>query len=241
MPQQHLYLSRATRISTPLVCVGCLVGAAQATIIIDDFSITEEGGPWTEHLTTNAEESTRVESFNPFASGVLGGRRTTVITAEEIGVENFDFVRGVLAPSVGIFDYASTANARGKLSFFYDGVEQNFSADLSGKSQIHIAFTEFDFANGEVLPVTVTLSDGQATVSHSLSLGENELDLFFSLGEFGGIDLSSIESILVEFDPTIGADFRLGHMSAIPAPGILAVMGLGGIALGRRRRRSMNN
>lgn len=238
--QNYPFFTRAIRVLMPAACVMCFAVGAEATIVIDDFTTTQDGAAWIENLTENNQQTTRVELFQPLSNAVLGGKRTTTLRADHIGVEDFDFVRGVLAPSPGIFDYASTANARGTLSFRYDGIEQSFAADLSEASQIHIGFTFFDFANGEDLPVTITLNDGQTEASQSMSLGENELDLYFSLTDFGGVDLSSITSIEVEFSPGMGADFRLGHMAALPAPGILAVMGIGAIALGRNRRRNLN-
>lgn len=232
-------VSRAASIAVS--CLGVIGGisTAGAAYIIDDFTVTETGVPWTETLFTETD-FVKVEMMAAATDNVIGGKRVTTLTAVDLGIPGFDFVRGILAPSSGNFDYASTANARGTLSFFYDGVDPDFTADFSDKTEISIAFTQFDYANEATLPVTITLSDSNASASHSLSLGENELVLLFSLADFGGVNLEDIRSIQIDFEPGIGTDFRLAQFAVVPAPGALLLLGIGGF-LGARRRRRVND
>jgi hypothetical protein len=234
------YKSRLRICCVAASCLGFMlaVSSADAAIIIDDFSITEDGPMWQEKLTVAPDSAQVSETMAGALDNVVGGRRITTLDAVIIGLQDFDFVRGTLSPTSGIFDYASTANAHGHLSFFYDGIDPNFSIDISGMTGIMINFLHFDFANGTSLPVTITLSDSVASASHSMALGMNELDLFFLLTDFGGVDLSDIRSIQVDFAPDIGMDFRLAHMSVIPSPAVLAALGIGGLIGVRRRRRT---
>jgi hypothetical protein len=97
--------------------------------------------------------------------------------------------------------------------------------------------------------VSVKLTDGSGgsdTQSMLVGDGTTPVDLLFSLGSFGGVDLGDIDAISVEFDTistsAAAIDYSFGVITVVPEPHTLAVFGLGSVPLGmayaRRRRGS---
>ena len=143
----------------------------------------------------------------------------------------------------GLFDFNSSAEANGAVSFLYAG-GGNLGADLSAQFQFEVVFTIFDFAGNAPLPVTITLDDGSNTAMGTAALvaaGSQTLVIpFASFAGIGSIDLSSIDSIRVDLDAGEGVDMRISEIrTAIPAPASLAVLGLAALTARRRRRSSL--
>jgi len=225
----------AAAVAASILSVGSLVGSATASVIvIDDFSSVAAANPWPVNM--NAVGTTVVDE-NGLA--VIGGHRTTTLELQSTGIPGVDFLQATVAAGAGIFDFNSTVDTDGYISLLYDG-GGSLNADFSGQSGIQLDFTMFDFAGGADMPITVTLSDGINSAAHTLSLTTfGAQSLVFDFAGFAGIgsvNLSSIQSIEFELDPAIGADFRISQIiTVVPAPGALALLGLG--LLGARTRR----
>lgn len=215
------------------VGLGAAAVPASAIVIIDDFSSVSAPDPWPVML--NAEGFVDV---NESGIGALGGTRHTHVEAVNVGIPGLDFLLVTVAAGAGVFDFNSTVDTDGFVSLLYDG-GGSLNADLSGTSRIELTFTMFDYADSQSMPITVELSDGVNTASHTLSMtSPGGQVLAFNYADFAGIgslDLSAIQSIRFDIDPGIGGDFRISQISAVPAPGALALLGLGLFASRRRR------
>jgi hypothetical protein len=233
-------------VGTTALSVGLVGTASGSVVILDNFAETEtkDNENWTLHLSEAGSQEIQTESLTNIAGSVLGANRQTTITAVSIGVEGLDFLRGTLAPSPGIFDYNSTAAAKGHVSFLYAGGSGNLNEDLSAFNRIEIGFIMFDFANEQSLPVTITMTDNSSNeATRTVSLANTDpTTMVFNFADFSGIgnlDLTSIRTIQVDFDPAVGADFRLGQMMIVPAPGVFALLGLAGLVIAPQRRRNV--
>jgi MYXO-CTERM domain-containing protein len=225
-----------------IVAVGCavaalsistLAGTARASIIIDDFMSVEDPNAWPIELNS-AGTHTLIES----GLTTLGGWRETFVEAVNLG-DPVDSIEVNIHTGAGVFGFFSSSDASGFVSLFYDG-GGTLSADFSQQTAIEVHFVLFDFANQNPLPITVSLSDGVNTATHTIALTSAGAQVAtFLIADFiniGLIDLSSIASIMFEFDPGIAADFQLGAIVTVPAPGAFALLGLAGIIGSRRRR-----
>jgi hypothetical protein len=236
MPRQLAggVLSRV--VASVAAAVGVAASPAAAELVVDDFTDTI--------LTWPFDQATVGSTFllgDTGLSGVLGGRRHVGITAETIDLPGLDLVSVAVVPGAGVFDYASSAGADGNVSLAYPGPtgSGDLNADLSGLSAIEIDLLAFDFANAAPLEVDVTLFDGPSfstVTKYAVTPGAQPL--LFPLGDFTGIGLTSIDSILFVFDPGVAADFRLGEIRAIPGPPAVALLGAAGLFARARRRRS---
>jgi len=211
---------------------------APAALVIDTFDSVDAPNPWPIELT--AVGTTTVNETG-IGGSALGGARTTIIEATYIDLEALDEVRVAVAAGAGVLDFASTVGAAGNMSLVYDGGVGNLEQSIAGFSAIEIDFSLFDFPSGSALPTTVTLFDGANAAELTIELASSGAQtVSFDLASFSGIgslDPSSLDSIRVDFEGSLGTDFRITEIRAVPAPGALALLGLGlGIAGTRRRR-----
>lgn len=225
------------------VCLAIVAGLgtapASADVIFDDFSSVGDPNQWPVVILT-------IDSVDVFESGlsnVIGGTRHSTVRSTFLEEPGLDFVQAAIVPNFGmILDYSSTAGARGDWELRYDANGAGLNADFTGITDIILDFGRFDFANGQPLPVLVTLSDGQNQASLTRSLTTSGAQsLFFALADFGGIgllDASSLQSISVFLDPGVAVDFRLSRVFGVPSPGSLALLTLGTVVVAGRRRRT---
>lgn len=223
----------ATAVAGLLGVTGFVSTAAAGVIVIDDFTSVAEPNPWP--VTLNAEGNVTVTESG---LAVLGGARQTYIEAIAVGVPGLDFLQVTVAAGAGLLDFNSTVDTDGYLSLLYDG-GGSLNADFSAMTGIEFSFTLFDHAGGVPMPVTVHLSDGINTASHTIALNSpGAQQLLFSFSDFsdiGLVDLASLQSIQFDLDPGFGVDFRITQIIAVPGPAGIALLGLG-LAAPRRRR-----
>lgn len=237
---RFLRAGRARLFIAPVaLAIGASASSASAVIVIDDFSDIEEPSQWPVVLDTLG--STMVEETG--LSGVAGGSRVSTITADAFVDPGVDDVEVTVAASIGRLDFASTAGAEGSLGLLYDSQGAGLNLDFSGEEQIVLPFLLFDSANNAPMPVTVSVTDGSGTTA-SLTRMLTTPGAQFVIFEFDqftrGItfDFADVDAIEIEFDAAMATDFRVGAISTvIPAPGALAVFGLGLLGARRRRRR----
>ena len=206
----------------------------RAGLVIDSFSDVASPNPW----PVSATAPSVIPVLETGLSGVLGGTRLTTQSAFFFDIIGLDEVRTTIAPKHGVLDYASTVGGNGDLRLAYVGA---FEADLTADLFFQIDFLGFDLGAGMAMPVTVTLGDGASTASLTRKLtSPGAQSTLFNYAEFDGldgIDLASIDAMLIEFDPGPGGDFRIGEIkSAVPEPGTLLLLLAGTGAVLRRRR-----
>ncbi len=217
---------------------GGMTSAACADVLIDDFSSVDDPTPWPVVITTI--DSIDINELG--LTNVIGGSRHSTVRATFLETLGLDFVQAAIVPNFGmILDYSSTAGARGDWDLLYDEDGAGLNADFSAITDIMIEFGRFDFANGQPLPVTVTLFDGNSAALLTRSLDSpGPQTLSFAMSDFSGIgllDLAHLQSISVFLDPGAAVDFRLTQIYGVPAPASLALLGLGAAAIGGRRWR----
>jgi len=230
-------------VTLSLVASALAAGSAVADVIIDDFSTVANPTPWPVVINT----LTSVDVYESGLSNVIGGVRHSTVRATFLEDLGLDFVQAAIVPNFGmILDYSSTAGARGDWNLLYDSGGAGLNADFSSITDIVLEFARFDYANGQPLPVLVTVDDGVnfASLSQSLSTPGAQ-NMFFTLNNFAGIgsvDLSNLQSISVFLDPGMAVDFRLSEVFGVPSPGSIALLAAGTLILvgGRHKRFSFN-
>lgn len=216
-----------------------LCADSAASVVIDPFDEVDASVTWPITMDTVGTAPTVVETG---LSTVLGGNRTTRLTAEALDIERLDEVQVGVYEVPGILAYASSILGDGKLELVYDGGSAGLSVDLSGDAWIEIELLAFDWANGADMDVSITLFDGSGRdavlVQSVTTFGrQNIIFPFVSFNKTGSLDLSDIDTITVNFDPGFGADFRVGEISSVvPEPATLGLL-LSGALFGLRRRR----
>lgn len=221
-----------------LFLAGVFAVPASADIIIDDFSSVGNPDPWPVVVGT----ITTIHVSELGVSNVIGGSRASAVRATFLEHIGLDYVQAAILPHFGmILDYSSTAGARGDWNLRYDADGAGLNADFRSITDVVLEFGRFDFANGQPLPILVTLSDGQdqATLTRSLT-APGAQSVFFALADFAGIqdvDLAGLQSIEVFLDPGLAVDFRLSRVYGVPHPGSFSLLALGTLVFAGRRQR----
>ena len=208
--------------------------AARGGLVIDDFSDVTSPNPWPVSITS----PNVVVVSETGLSGVIGGTRLTTVSVFFFDLVGLDEVRADIVAGAGMLDYTSSVGANGDLRVAYVG---DFVADFSGDAWIQIDFSGFDLGAELPMPVTVTLWNGITTASLTRMLTEpGAQSVAFHFSDFANIDtvdLSSVDTLLFEFDPADGGDFRIGRIgSVVPEPTTLALLVAGAGAIVLRRR-----
>jgi len=214
--------------------LGVLTSSNHAALIVDDFTMVGSPNPWPVELFTETSVTIDESGLN-----TLGGSRITYVEATDIGLPDVDSVNVNISAGAGTFGYFSSSDAIGFVSLLYNG-NGSLDADFSGQSAVVLNFSFFDFANSNPLPITVLLSDGTNTASHTVSLTSAGAQAatfnFADFANIGALDMASIQSIEFELDPGLAADFQIANIVVTPTPGALALLGIAGIIGSRRRR-----
>lgn len=218
-----------------VAALGSLPGvAARAGLVIDDFSDVTSPSPWPVSTTSPAVLPVTETGL----VGAIGGTRLTTLSVFFFDLVGVDEVITSVVPELGVLDYQSTVGANGDLRVAYVG---DFVADFSGDALIQIDFLGFDLGAESPMPVTVTIWNGINVGSLTRVLTEpGAQSVTFAFSEFSNIsaiDLSGIDTLLFEFDPGDGGDFRIGEIgSVVPEPATLVLLLVGAGAIVRRRR-----
>jgi hypothetical protein len=208
---------------------------------IDDFSDTNSPD---FPLVVAAGILTTDSASETGLSGVLGGARTTTLELDGGSGLAAGFVDG----SNMIFELSSSLNTMAFLSFDYGAAAgaSDLNANFGDAVGIEISIAGFDYASEAPLGVMVTLmSNGIERTANVFvtSVGAQtvmvDFGSFMDTGGGGAFSFGDIDGIGVEFSFQGGADFQIGSIqTAIPGPGVLAVLGMAGLTGIRRRRRA---
>lgn len=227
-----------------MLSITAFSAAASADLIIDDFSSVQMPSQWP--VVRNTLGTTTITETGLL--GVIGGNRRSSITADFLALPGLDNITVTAAPTpAGIFDYASTSGADGSVRLIYNGgMAPAFVVDLSSESSFEIEFIYFDLANVDPLDISITITDslGESRTGLASLVGNGAQTLSLPMVGFaenmaGTTDLTDIRSINIFFDGALATDFRIDYIktTTVPAPGALAVLGMGILGVRRRRRR----
>jgi hypothetical protein len=178
--------------------------------------------------------------------GVLGGERLGTLTASTPPPYSGRVSAGIFS---GFGSLSTAFGVQGVFDLEY-GANTPLDADLestltaTGQFIIDLVSSDMDNSNPQrSVPATITVTSGvggsEVTASSTISLvGEGFYALPF--GDFAGVDFSDVDRIKISFDQSgadaVAVDFAITQFRAVPAPGAIALMGLGGLAAARRRR-----
>lgn len=227
------------------VCAGFLASAANATVIIDNFSQTTFAYPPTPGVVRTTPGATTINETGLSPANVVGSSRTSMLTGESFLAPPDDNVAYRISGVALNATYSSTDGANGMLRLLYDANGGDLNLDLSGETQFDVHFNAFDFGNAIAMPVMITVFDGinTAVVTKMLTAPGSQ-DLFYSLSDFTGatpaLNLASINSIQFDFNPATAQDFTFDLLQATnqtPEPASFALIGTGLIGFGMLIRR----
>ncbi|MCZ6834148.1 MAG: hypothetical protein O7G85_00085 [Planctomycetota bacterium] len=216
---------------------------AQADIVIDDFNSVGDPNPWPAFQTSLGNNL--ITEVN--LAGVLGGTRQTTVFGGSF-VSGSDLISARI--DSGQLSYNSTSGAIGALGLFYSGFPGGLMQDFSNETGIRIDFAEYGFSGenagkGPITNLTVDIFNGSNNASLSRSISSfGAQSVFFDFNLFSGIEflnMNEINRISISINPLdSGLDFVLNSIKTvtIPTPGVLAMMGMAGLASMRRRRRA---
>lgn len=230
----------------PALMVPGLLGianAADADILIDDFTSIDFPNPWPVSQTDVGNILITEVNQSP----VLGDVRQTSIFGVSFDSES-DVLTTSILPLSGLLAYESTSGANGSLLLRYTGFPSGLNADFSNELGVLIDFSDLGYfgraaGDGANMPVTVDIFDGtnSANLTETV-LSEGAQSLFFEFNLFSGIgamNMAAIDRITVFLNPGDDLDFKIDLIktTTIPAPGVLALLGIAGLGSRRRRRR----
>ena len=202
-----------------LTLLAVSLGAADArALLIDDFSSATTTAFPPGIMRTSVGSTTVVDgSLMVPRVGVIGGVRELRLDATSIGA-NDSVTIGVFTPAT-LADYSSTVAANGRIVLTYNAGGAGLDADLSMLGGIRLRFQSVDAAAPPVA-VTVALSDTSAqsgSVMETIFVpGPQSVDLPLQNGEFAGVDLAHIRSIVVMVDPQVAGDLRFDIIETFP-------------------------
>lgn len=171
---------------------------------------------------------------------VLGGERRATYTLNDTGVSVNDaatIVDGALLVETGQ-NFGHTL----LLEYGFDNA-LNLSVDAALQFAVFAVISDAEDRDPPAsFDVTFTLESGRGTMAEttgSFTQTVSDDGMFeIALGSFGSVDLSDIDGIAIEIDLTgaEGIDAEFDYFRIVPAPGSIALLGLGGF-IGTRRRR----
>lgn len=208
-----------------LFVLATLYGVAHGDIILDDFDNDPNDG------LLGARTLSSVIHDDPFGQG----GNTFVDTGFSFGDE-----AGALIMNSGI-------GARQRATLRYNQSIDPF--DLSDNGILAFDFLQVD-QDFDIRIVITADSGGKAVIDQfHISAGGEQTFLFDILNDadFVNLGLSDINDIRIVFNEavldndggyahTASLDFVLGGIRAVPSPGSMALLGLGGLMVSRRRR-----
>lgn len=187
---------------------------AAAQTVIDDFSTVgaATGDPPGVLLTTVGTTTVTDTGL----TGVIGGARTLTLTATSIA-GGAPQVRSGVNALAQVLNYSSTVLANGFVTLRYDADGAGLAADLSSGDGVQ--FIVVADASSVPYDVAVTLSDGVTSFTETQTVFVSGLQILqFPYAAFPGVDLASIDSIELTFDPNLAGDLEVATIQTYGEP-----------------------
>jgi len=233
-------------------------GAAQATIMIDDFNakMVPVAAPATYYAGYGWELNTAYGASPPYTysvvynetsvAGVLGGTRTTTAINHNDGAVSVDLASDTTDQSISLSTKGWYPSSYGTLELLYNGGGGGggLNQNMSSWSILSVDFDPDHVGNLKSTVMSFTLNDGlnSATVSKiwtTYATLPRTVETF-NVSDFTtvnpSLNLSSIDSILFNFESDNAGDAAFYSISGVPEPATIGLLGLGALGLLRRRR-----
>jgi hypothetical protein len=240
-------LQRRPRFSIALVAALLLAlpGSAQA-VLIDEFDVDQSA------VIPLGGSNPATSSIVSATAGVLGGFRAGVLT-RTVGLGGMSYDSNISTPGLG--DLSLGASTDGTFLLIYDG-DLDFVVDPDGLSENLQAAGESLFSitlrSDLVADLTLTVYSSATDFSTfeftSPGLGLDPtafttiLIPFASFAPTGsGADFEDVGAVTLEVDGVLGLDLQIDRIETVvpePTTLVLGSLGLAGLAVASRRRRS---
>ena len=200
------------------------------TLVLDSFNYNPE-------LNIEATPDAGFQVANAVVTsaetGALASYELTWLTGAGV-----DTAKGNVFGS-GSLSYAEEPLSDGTLEIVYTLPVPGSSLDFSGYSDFYFDVVNIDGSGGFDVMLTLEDSDG-TTISASYTVVSTGVFLasFASMSPGPDFDFSQVVSATAFIDSDgLGDDFTLDSVGLVPEPSALAILGLGLIGLGLRRRK----
>jgi hypothetical protein len=223
-----------------LTAAAALAVGANA-IVIDTFA--EPGTP-TQVSDADGTADVAIDSgLTP--ANTVGGARIIAIEATQNFHPRQDPATFDAGDTAAVFDAPTGVIATGQLWYGFDDDGQgnvandDLDLDLSGFTTIDL---DYFYSDLDVLDLTIELATNNGSSydssfnTVSVPSGENFTQNVDLTSFTGSADLADVDYIKFVFDAEFGKTFALRNVEAVPEPTTIAALGLGALALVRRRR-----
>lgn len=192
-----------------------LIGTPALGVVIDDF---KSGASPTAPRAVSHRRIGTMSATDPKLSGVIGGVRRVSVTVTSLQIPDLDTVTADILPGLGVFDYASSNGADGRVDLTYDAGGGGLNADLSKEKAIVVDVAETD-SSAVPYTVSVKLSDasGRSVDSTQSVSSPGPRQLQFLLTSFKTLNLRNVRSIALGINPGRAGDFQLNQVRTVAA------------------------
>lgn len=230
-----------------LVSAAALVstGAANAALVVDDFTQRSEGASYPLVQRTVNVGSPRSGGIDaPLAlTATVGGAREVTLEMMSTRRPPADRVEADVYTDPGLLDFASSAGASGRVAVNYGLASQGMdelNLNLSQMTAVVVDFAAFDLASGTPLQVYALLFMGEVTsATPTMTLTSSFVDntqVLLSILAINPVLRQDVDGIRVVFTGGVGTDFQVDTITVIPEPTALGLLAPAALALGRRRK-----
>lgn len=226
-----------------VIAAGAATAANASTLTIDDFSITQDVGfqPIGGIIESSSEAG-------PDAS-ILGNFRDLAVINSN--ADNIIESRGMV--SDGTLAFSNNAGTTSTLRVIYDGDDDNFTGvdiapglggiDLTENDGMTLDALCLDILSADLagLSVTISVFDSSNDSSSIIRVYPTAINApiteTFAYADFlGSADFTDVSAVVLQFSGPAEIDASFDNFKAVPTPGAVSLLALGGFAAARRRR-----